>query len=127
MTKRTTLTQIISLGAALWMPTAHAAGLLTPGYVWIGAAGETGTGAASAGTTSPQGSVSTQVFSGVTPPFSMAQTIAAALQSSTDIKIAQRNVEIDRKKSDEAGAAGRPSVAANGTFERFDQPTLVRI
>ena len=127
MTKRTTLTQIISLGAALWMPTAHAAGLLTPGYIWIGAAGDAGNGAASAGPTSPQGSVPTQVFSGVTPPFSMAQTIAAALQSSADIKIAQRNVEIDRKKSDEADAAGRPSVAANGTFERFDQPTLVRI
>ena len=57
----------------------------------------------------------------------MAQTIAAALQSSADIQTATRNVEIDRKRGDEASAAGRPNVAANGTFERFDQATLVRI
>ncbi len=185
MTKRTTLTQMISLGAALWMPTAHAAGLITPGYVWVGAAGEAGSGAAAtaanvagamgigatstgtagAGTTGAgvgtpgtsagaigqpgaivggaiaggsasananaangsQGSLPSQGGTGAAPPFSMAQTIAAALQSSADIQTATRNVEIDRKRGDEASAAGRPNVAASGTFERFDQATLVRI
>ncbi len=76
---------------------------------------------------SPRSSVPSQGLAGATPPFSLAQTIRAALQSSADIQTATRNVEIDRKRTDEATASGRPNIAANGTFERFDNATLVRI
>ena len=58
--------------------------------------------------------------------FSLAQTIEAALESS-DLQIAQRNVEIDRRRADEAAAAARPNIAANGEATRFDQATKISI
>jgi len=192
MTNNAKISRVLTIGMSLLMPSAYAAGQVTPSYVWIGAAGDAGngaagsaangagamgtgataTGTAGAGTTgvgvgtpgttarangqpgttngastngtstggpsatgspnsaagnSPQSSVPSQGLAGATPPFSLTQTIRAALQSSADIQTATRNVEIDRKRADEATAAGRPNIAANGTFERFDKATLVRI
>ncbi len=95
----------------------------------VGAAGSTGTAAANgtAGTAGASGSIPSAGLAAAAPPFSLSQTIQAAILSSADIQTANRNVEIDRKRSDEAQAAGRPHLDANGTFERFDQATKISI
>ncbi len=59
--------------------------------------------------------------------FNLAQTIQAGLQSSADVEVATRNVEIDRKRADEAAAAGRPNVNASGQATEFDQKTQVAL
>ncbi len=59
--------------------------------------------------------------------YNLAQTIAAALASSSDLQIAARNVEIDRRRSDQAAAAGRPNVNASAQATRFDQATEISI
>ena len=98
-----------------------------------GTAGTNGVGASSSsaagtsGTTGASGSIPSAGLAGAAPPFSLSQTIQAAVLSSADIQTATRNVEIDRKRSDEAQAAGRPNLDANGTFERFDQATKISI
>lgn len=55
--------------------------------------------------------------------YNMKSTISAAINASADLAIAKRNIEIDKKRSDEAKAAGRPNITASGTATRFDQPT----
>ena len=201
MTKRTMPHSILVVGAALSLAAAPkiAASQSAPGFVWIGAAGDSGagttgtaangagaigtgatsTGTAGAGTTgagvgtpgttaapngqpgttatnqaagtndtgaagnngltgttsinggngiaSPQASVPIPGQAGSAPPFSLSQTIQAALLSSADIQTATRNVEIDRKRADLAQAKGRPNLDANGTIERFDQSTKIAI
>lgn len=59
--------------------------------------------------------------------YSLAQTIAGALNSSSDLQIAARNVQIDQKRADEAAAAGRPNVRANASATRYDQATKIQI
>ena len=59
--------------------------------------------------------------------YDLARTIADALKSSSDLEVAARNVQIDRKRADEALAAGRPSLGTSATATRFDQATKVSI
>jgi len=49
------------------------------------------------------------------------------LQSSSDLQIAQRNVEIDRKRADEAATAARPNLRANASATKYDQATKISI
>ena len=83
--------------------------------------------ASSTGTGGGQGSIPLPGTSGASQLFDLAATIRAALQSSADVQIATRNIEIDRKRSDEASAAGRPSVDASGTAIRYDRPTSIAL
>jgi outer membrane protein len=57
--------------------------------------------------------------------YDLSTTIALALQASSDLAIANRNVDIDRKRSGIAAAAGNPKVNASGSATRFDAPTTV--
>ena len=59
--------------------------------------------------------------------YDLGQTIAAAIASSSDLQVAARNVRIDRVRSDEAAAAGKPSISANGQATRFDKATVISI
>lgn len=59
--------------------------------------------------------------------YSLSQTVQAALQTSADVETATRNVEIDRRRADEAAAEGRPNVGASGTAIRYDQATKISI
>ena len=59
--------------------------------------------------------------------FDLGQTISAAMASSSDLQIAARNVQIDQKRADEAAAAGRPNLAANGQATRFDKATEITL
>lgn len=73
----------------------------------------------------PLGSLPAAGLAGAPQTFDLARTIQAGLQSSADVQTATRNVEIDRKRSDEAAAEGRPNVAASGTAIRYDQATKI--
>ena len=84
-------------------------------------------GASSMGTGGGQGSTPLPGTSGAPQLFDLAATVRAALQSSADVQTATRNIEIDRKRSDEASAAGRPSVDASGTAIRYDRPTSIAL
>jgi outer membrane protein TolC len=59
--------------------------------------------------------------------YDMDRTIRDALDASADLANALRNVQIDRNRSDEAKAAGRPHVSAEGQATRYDQATKVSI
>ncbi len=100
--------------------------------------GVSGTGAAngvgsSTGTTGAagiggaQGSLPRPGAAGGLQNYDLPRTIESALQSSADVQTATRNVEIDRKRADEAGAAGRPNVNASGTAIRYDQATKIAL
>ncbi len=65
--------------------------------------------------------------SGAPVRYDLARTIAAALTSSSDLQVAARNVRIDRKRADEALAAGRPTLGTSASATRFDQATKVSI
>ena len=80
----------------------------------------------STGTSGARGSVPL-TDNGAPQTFTLAQTIAAALKTSADVETATRNVQIDRARSDEAAAAGRPNVNASGTAIRYDQATKIAI
>ena len=82
--------------------------------------GDTGTGGA-------QGSLPVPGASGGPQLFDLPATIRAAIQSSADVQTAARNVQIDRKRSDEAADAGRPNVDASGTAIRYDQATEIAL
>ncbi len=82
-----------------------------------------GTGNAGVG----QGSLPLSGARGGTQAFDLDQTIRAAIASSADVQTATRNVEIDRKRGDEAAAAGRPNVDASGTAIRYDQATKIAL
>ena len=88
-----------------------------------GANGTMGTG------TGTNGSIGSIPLTGDNGPqtFTLSQTIAAALKTSADVQTATRNVQIDRARSDEAAAAGRPSVDASGTAIRYDQATSIKL
>lgn len=82
------------------------------------------------------GTVGSEVTSGSIPAdatttgpttLTLAQTVHAALQSSSDLQVAARDVEIDRKRADEAAAAARPHLRANGSATRYDQATKIAI
>ena len=88
-----------------------------------GTNGNTGTN----GTGGSQGSLPVPGASAAPQLFDLPATIRAALQSSADIQTATRNVEIDRRRSDEAAAEGRPNVSASGTAIRYDQPTTIAL
>ena len=88
-----------------------------------GASGTTGTNS----TGSPQGSLPRPGALGGLQTFDLAQTVRAGLQTSADVQTATRNVEIDKKRSDEAAAAGRPNVEASGTAIRYDQVTKIAL
>lgn len=91
-----------------------------------GVGSSTGTTGA-AGIGGSQGSLPRPGASGVSQDYDLPRTIDAALQSSADVQTATRNVEIDRKRADEAGAAGRPNVDASGTAIRYDQATKIAL
>ncbi len=57
--------------------------------------------------------------------YTLADTIHAALQSSSDLQIAQRNVEIDRKRADEAADAAKPNLGTSATGTYYDQATKI--
>lgn len=59
--------------------------------------------------------------------YDLARTIADALQSSSDLQVAIRNVQIDKKQADAALAAGRPTLGTSASATRFDQATNVAI
>ena len=84
-------------------------------------------GIGATGTGGGQGSLPVPGASGAPQLFDLAATIRAAIQSSADVQTATRNIEIDRKRSDEAAAQGRPSVTASGTATRFDQATKIAL
>ena len=79
------------------------------------------------GAGSRTGSVPQPADNGGPATFTLAQTIRAAVQSSSDLQVAARNVAIDRKRADEAAAAARPNLRANGSATRYDQATLIAI
>ena len=90
-----------------------------------GTMGANGTGAIGVG--GSQGSLPARGASGQPQLFDLPGTVRAAIQSSADVQTATRNVEIDRKRSDEAAAAGRPNVDASGTAIRYDAPTKIAL
>lgn len=59
--------------------------------------------------------------------YSLAQTIAASIASSSDLQNAQRNIEIDRKRADEEAAKARPNADAAANATRYDQATSISI
>lgn len=65
--------------------------------------------------------------SGAPVVYNLARTVADALSSSSDLQVASRNVQIDRKRADENLAAGRPTLGTSATATRFDQATKVSI
>lgn len=73
-------------------------------------------------TAGPQGSLPTNTGQS---QFTLADATRAALASSSDLITAQRNVEIDRKRADEAASAARPNISASGTATRYDQATKI--
>lgn len=87
-----------------------------------GTSGNNGTGTGGA-----QGSLPVPGASSGLQVFDLAATIRAAIQSSADVQTATRNIEIDRRRSDEASAAGRPNVDASGTAIRYDQATKIAL
>ena len=89
--------------------------------------GVSGTGVNGAGTNGGQGSLPIPGASGAPQLFDLAQTIREAIKSSADVQTATRNIEIDRRRSDEAAAAGRPNVDASGTAIRYDQATKIAL
>ena len=94
--------------------------------------GATGTAAGNnaAGTNSTAGALSSVPKPGASDglqTFDLAQTIHAGLQTSADVQTATRNIEIDRKRSDEAAAQGRPNIEASGTAFRYDQATKIAL
>ena len=95
-----------------------------------GTPGTNGTGTNGTGTNGAggsQGSLPVPGASGLPQLFDLAATVRAATQSSADIQTAARNVEIDRRRSDEAAAQGRPNVDASGTAIRYDQATKIAL
>lgn len=58
--------------------------------------------------------------------YDLATSIRNTLEKSGALQIATRTAEIDRKRGDEAAAAGRPNVAASASATRDDQQTAVR-
>ena len=86
-----------------------------------------GTSQSAAGNSGNQGSLPLPGASSGPQTFNLAQTIQAGLRSSADVEVATRNVQIDRKRADEAAAAGRPNVNASGQATRFDQKTQVAL
>ena len=79
------------------------------------------------GTGGAQGSLPVPGASGGPQLFDLPATIRAAIQSSADVQTAARNVQIDRKRSDEAADAGRPNVDASGTAIRYDKATEIAL
>ncbi len=100
-----------------------------------GANGQNGTGTGSAsgtssGNQSPAGNAAGNLLprQGNGPVrYDLARTVADALTSSSDLQVAARNVQIDKKRADEALAAGRPSLGTSASATRFDQATKVSI
>ena len=90
-----------------------------------GTPGSAGTGQAPAVGAEQGGSVQ----QGTAPKtvWDLSSTIAASLKSSTDFANAQRTAEIDRKRADEAAAAGRPNIDAKASATRYDQSTKIGI
>ena len=86
-----------------------------------------GTEANGTGTNGGQGGLPIPGASGAPQLFDLAQTIREAIKSSADMQTATRNIEIDRRRSDEAAAAGRPNVDASGTAIRYDQATKIAL
>ncbi len=59
------------------------------------------------------------------PAYTIAQTIQMALNASSDLQIAARNVQIDQTRGDEAAAAARPNLTASANANRYDQATRI--
>jgi len=89
--------------------------------------GGTSNGASTGTAGSGQGSLPLPGSSGVVQEYDLGRTIRAAIASSADVQTATRNVEIDRRRGDEAAAAGRPNVDASGTAIRYDQATKIAL
>ena len=105
-------------------------GCSTSGVSGTGSTNGTGSGpgtTGAAGIGGAQGSLPRPGTSGGLQDYDLPRTIEGALQSSADVQTATRNVEIDRKRADEAGAAGRPNVDASGTAIRYDQATNIAL
>ncbi len=64
---------------------------------------------------------------GAVSAYSLRQTIAAALESSADLRTAARFADIDRKRADEAFAHLRPNTSIQGAVTQFDQKTRVAV
>ncbi len=117
-------------GTATGVGNANGTGATTGGSnTGTGANGTNGNGGTSgAGNTGAgQGSLPLSGARGGIQAFDLDQTIRAAIASSADVQTATRNVEIDRKRGDEAAAAGRPNVDASGTAIRYDQATSIAL
>ena len=106
-------------------------GTTTPGRTSTPGSSSAPASAATPGTAGtmggPVGSVPNPNASGGLQTFTLNQAIQAGLQSSADIQTATRNVEIDRRRADEAAAEGRPTVGASGTAIRYDQATSIKL
>ncbi len=101
----------------------------TTGVGTSGANGNGGVGSSqsAAGNSGNQGSLPRPGATVGPRTFDLSQTIRAGLQSSADVQVAVRNVQIDQKRSDQAAAAGRPNVNATGEAIRYDQATKVAV
>ncbi len=117
-------------------------GLSSPGFspngqgqTGAGAAGQPGAGTGTtqgigSGRQSPAANAAGNLLprKGAVPMrYDLARTVAAALQSSSDLQVAARTVQIDKKRADEALAAGRPTLGTSASATRFDQATKVSI
>ena len=98
-----------------------------------GTVGSAGTGQSPAPGAAPGGAPGTQqggsVAVGARPStvWDLPSATSASLRSSSDLANAQRIAEIDRKRADEAAAAGRPNVNATASATRYDQATKIAI
>ena len=102
------------------------------GTTGVGSSGSNGNGGlgssqSAAGNSGNQGSLPLPGAIAGPQTFNLAQTIQSGLRSSADVDVATRNVQIDRKRADEAAAAGRPNVNASGQATRFDQKTQIAL
>lgn len=60
------------------------------------------------------------------PSFTLAQTIQMALNASSQLQIANRNLDRDRALIDQAEAGYRPRLSASGTEVYLDQPVKIK-
>jgi outer membrane protein len=77
--------------------------------------------------TPPRGGTAQPGTENSSPIFDLSRTIGAALNSSSELQIARRNVEISERFAGEQAAHNRPTVDASATATRFDQKTQVAI
>ncbi|MCW3058356.1 MAG: outer rane efflux protein [Capsulimonas sp.] len=92
-----------------------------------GVTGANGAAPGLAGDNTTQGATGSTLTGVKGTTWDLRKTIAAAFESSSDLQIARRNVEIDQKRANQAADAGKPSIEGRASATKFDQATKVAI